>query len=109
MEHDFLHDFDSSTHYDHNNQHHSANDYVQTHIESHTNHGTLHFNDIVNHSNPLSVAHEYKVPSLDLSQHYVKPHWVNGYFTSEGTYVKGYFRDGDGDTSRFDGDGYWSR
>ena len=30
MEHDFLHDFDSSAHYDQNNQHHATNDFVQT-------------------------------------------------------------------------------
>ena len=31
--------------------------------------------------------------------HYVEPHWVNGYERADGTYVEGYWRDGDGSTS----------
>jgi len=31
--------------------------------------------------------------------YWVEPHWVNSYQTADGTYVDGYWRDGDGDTS----------
>lgn len=31
--------------------------------------------------------------------HYVEPHWVNGYERADGTYVEGYYRDGNGSTS----------
>lgn len=31
--------------------------------------------------------------------HWVEPHQVNSYFKTDGTYVEGYWRDGDGDTS----------
>ncbi|MTH54902.1 hypothetical protein GKZ89_15980 [Bacillus mangrovi] len=31
--------------------------------------------------------------------HHVSPHWVDGYYRADGTYVEGYWRDGDGDTS----------
>ena len=35
----------------------------------------------------------------DPGTHHVKPHWVEGYTRADGTYVGGYWRDGDGDTS----------
>lgn len=31
--------------------------------------------------------------------HYVNPHWVNSYVKRDGTLVRGYWRDGDGDTT----------
>jgi hypothetical protein len=31
--------------------------------------------------------------------HHVDPHWVDGYYRADGTYVEEYWRDGDGDTS----------
>jgi hypothetical protein len=31
--------------------------------------------------------------------HNVNAHWVEGYYRADGTYVEGYWRDGDGDTS----------
>lgn len=31
--------------------------------------------------------------------HYVNPHWVNSYVKRDGTFVRGFWRDGDGDTS----------
>jgi hypothetical protein len=31
--------------------------------------------------------------------HGVAPHWVDGYYRADGTYVEGYWRDGDGDTT----------
>ena len=31
--------------------------------------------------------------------HFVEPHYVNSYVREDGTYVEGYWRDGDGDTS----------
>ncbi|WP_226675703.1 hypothetical protein [Rossellomorea aquimaris] len=33
------------------------------------------------------------------NDHGVAPHWVDGYDRADGTYVEGYWRDGDGDTS----------
>lgn len=54
---------------------------------------------------PLAHIHKIKVAPLHLE--YVKPHWVDGYVRSDGTHVQRYFRDGDGDTTKFDGDGYF--
>jgi len=63
----------------------------------------------VNHclstDDPLAHAHKIKVAPLHFE--YVKPHWVDGYVRSDGTHVQGYLRDGDGDTTKFDGDGYF--
>lgn len=39
------------------------------------------------------------VTAENLNGHYVEPHWVDGYNRADGTYVEGYYRDGDGDTS----------
>jgi hypothetical protein len=40
------------------------------------------------------------------NMHHVEPHWVNGYERADGTYVEGYWRDGDGDTSVNNGTGW---
>lgn len=40
--------------------------------------------------------------------HHVDPHWVTGYERADGTHVDGYWRDGDGDTSK-DTDGGWTQ
>ncbi|MDE0564856.1 hypothetical protein [Exiguobacterium sp. B2(2022)] len=53
---------------------------------------------------PLRHASAIQFPSL--STHYVEPHHVSSYIKSNGTFVEGYLRDGDGDTATFDGDGY---
>lgn len=43
--------------------------------------------------------------------HFVEPHWVDGYFREDGTYVGGYWRDGDGNPlttlTLEEGGGYW--
>lgn len=48
---------------------------------------------------------------LEPDEHFVKPHWVSGHEQADGTYVEGYWRDGDGDTSvnlnEEQGGGYW--
>lgn len=56
---------------------------------------------------PLRHASAVQFPSL--SMHYVEPHYVNSHFRTDGTFVDGYLRDGDGDTTTFDGDGYMRR
>lgn len=53
--------------------------------------------DIIQYDDPLKYASTVKYPPLDF--HFVEPHYVNGYFRSDGTYVEGYYRDGDGDTT----------
>lgn len=44
---------------------------------------------------------------------FVDPHYVRGYYRADGTYVEGYWRDGDGDTSidlsKEEGGGYIRR
>lgn len=52
-------------------------------------------------------------PSVDgatAPTHFVNPHYVEGYVRQDGTYVEGYWRDGDNDTSVnrdvHDGGGY---
>lgn len=43
--------------------------------------------------------------------HFTDPHWVSGYLKDNGTFVEGYWRDGDGDTEhdlhKFEGGGYF--
>jgi len=41
--------------------------------------------------------------------HYVHPHSVSSYVKRDGTVVSGYWRDGDGDTSRNRATGYYAR
>lgn len=53
---------------------------------------------------PLRHASAIQFPSL--SMHYVEPHYVSSYFRADGSFIEGYLRDGDGDTSTFDGNGY---
>ncbi|WP_246188130.1 hypothetical protein [Paenibacillus tengchongensis] len=47
---------------------------------------------------------------INPEQHFVHPHFVEPYYREDGTYVEGYWRDGDGDTdidlSMEDGGGY---
>jgi hypothetical protein len=44
--------------------------------------------------------------------HFTDPHWVNDYVKDDGTFVHGYWRDGDGDTShnhdKLHGGGYYA-
>ena len=40
--------------------------------------------------------------------HYVNPHKVSSYVRSDGVFVSGYWRDGDGDTSINRSIGYWA-
>ncbi|NIK78825.1 hypothetical protein FHS15_003971 [Paenibacillus castaneae] len=37
--------------------------------------------------------------TVNPEQHFVNPHYVESYYREDGTYVEGYWRDGDGDTS----------
>ncbi|WNS42044.1 hypothetical protein [Paenibacillus sp. MMS20-IR301] len=49
----------------------------------------------------MKHVHQYsfKPMVLDLGDiHFVKPHFVQGYIKEDGTVVKGYFRDSDGNT-----------
>lgn len=58
--------------------------------------------DIFHLQDPLkySYKHQFKPFQLDLGNtHFVKPHYVDPYIRKDGTLVKGYFRDGDGNTS----------
>lgn len=58
--------------------------------------GSENENTYVDHQNP--------------GAHFVEPHHVDGYFRQDGTYVEGYWRDGDGNTdidlTSSDGGGY---
>ena len=63
---------------------------------------TANAHNIFQYDDPLKHAHEMNYKPLQLQTdhfHFVDPHHVNGYFRQDGTYVKGYFRDGDGNTS----------
>jgi len=49
-------------------------------------------------------------PSFDLTpMHYVSPHWVSSYTRRDGTFVPGFWRDGDGNTSINRNTGYFAR
>lgn len=59
-------------------------------------------NDFMDYQDPLKHAykHQFQPFVLDVGNtHFVNPHYVDGYFRSDGTFVEGYFRDGDGNTS----------
>jgi hypothetical protein len=56
-------------------------------------------NDFMDYQDPLKHAykHQFQPLIMDLSNtHFVNPHHVDGYFRNDGTYVEGYYRDGDG-------------
>lgn len=46
----------------------------------------------------LAASQEY-IKEENPNSHGVAPHYVEGYYRADGTYVEGYWRDGDGDTS----------
>lgn len=49
--------------------------------------------------NSGDMASQQNMASSNMEQHFVNPHEVSSYVRSDGTYVEGYIRDGDGDTS----------
>lgn len=54
------------------------------------------------YQDPLKHVHKMQFQPCNIhmeNSHFVKPHSVDGYFRQDGTYVEGYYRDGDGDTS----------
>jgi tryptophan-rich sensory protein len=59
----------------------------------------------------LFIKPDSKVDTSESSTTFVDPHYVSGYEREDGTYVDGYWRDGDGDTSINrtveEGGGYW--
>lgn len=56
--------------------------------------------EIFDQPDPLKHAHQYQFPKFDLmpGEHFVQPHFVEGYVRGDGTNVEGYYRDGDGNT-----------
>ncbi|WP_156291261.1 DUF3892 domain-containing protein [Oceanobacillus salinisoli] len=55
--------------------------------------------DILDYQDPLKHAHKYQFEPLEMNlfnTHFVEPHYVEGYMRKDGTYVEGYYRDGDG-------------
>ncbi|UYZ21764.1 hypothetical protein [Mesobacillus jeotgali] len=59
-------------------------------------------NEFLDYQDPLKHAYKCKFQPfhLDLGNiHFVQPHHVDGYFRQDGTYVEGYYRDGDGNTN----------
>lgn len=65
-----------------------------------TSHASNLNSDVFSYQDPLKYAHKYQFEPLDLNvfgnAHVVDPHYVDGYFRKDGTYVEGYYRDGDG-------------
>lgn len=50
--------------------------------------------------NPYTIAEAINSPAPESTgNHFVHPHEVDAYYRNDGTYVDGYYRDGDGDTS----------
>lgn len=59
-------------------------------------------NEFLDYKDPLKHAYKCKFQPFHLDMgntHFVKPHFVEGYFRQDGTYVEGYYRDGDGNTN----------
>lgn len=57
--------------------------------------GSVDTNSVASHSGGVQVASGLET-SEDPAVHHVKPHEVSGYTRADGTYVEGYYRDGDG-------------
>ena len=60
-----------------------------------------YFHDFYNYNDPLKYVHKFNFQPLQIDfdhTHFVKPHFVEGYIKKDGTFVEGYFRDGDGNT-----------
>jgi hypothetical protein len=70
------------------------------------------------YNDPLKYGYKHQFKPLHLNTgmdnvHFVKPHHVDSYVRKDGTFVEGYYRDGDNNTS-IDrdvnhGGGYWRR
>ncbi|MGG3915930.1 hypothetical protein [Rossellomorea vietnamensis] len=60
--------------------------------------GNMAMEEQSNSSVTASTEGEY-ITEENPNHHGVAPHWVDGYYRADGTYVEGYWRDGDGDTS----------
>ena len=59
--------------------------------------------DFFQYQDPLKHVYKFQFKPLHLdlqldSIHFVKPHQVDSYIRKDGTFVEGYYRDGDGDT-----------
>ncbi|WP_051865657.1 DUF3892 domain-containing protein [Metabacillus indicus] len=63
----------------------------------HTVSDLVNIQDFFQHEDPLKQA--FKMSYDPFHFHTVEPHLVKGYFRQDGTYVEGYFRDGDGNTA----------
>jgi len=97
----FDRDFGPSHHLSHYGGHELVN-YDHSHHLVTTGDSYNHGNDIFHYQDPLkySSQHQFKALQLDLGDtHFVQPHEVKSYVRSDGTFVKGYYRDGDGNTS----------
>lgn len=97
----FDHDFGQSNDLalnDHSSLH--TNDYgISLPIDSNGLSSYDGMNDFLDYQDPLKYAYKHQFPPLvmDLGNtHFVNPHYVNGYSRNDGTYVEGYYRDGDG-------------
>lgn len=54
------------------------------------------------------VRNEF-APTRSSPVHYVHPHWVSSYTKKDGTFVEGFWRDGDGNTAINQAFGYFAR
>lgn len=52
-------------------------------------------------------ARNYFTPTKSSPVHYVHPHWVSSYTKSDGTFIQGFWRDGDTSVNRLFG--YFAR
>lgn len=99
----FDHDFGTSHDVVH---HHGSHQLIQADHVSHSLTGSSyeHGNDIFHYQDPLkySSQHQFHALQLDMDMgntHFVQPHQVNSYVRSDGSVVKEYYRDGDGNTA----------
>ena len=56
-----------------------------------------------------TFSHNGKIFTTLTPAHYVNPHTVSSYYRKDGTFVAGYWRDGDGNTSINRDTGYYAR
>lgn len=62
--------------------------------------GTSETLNISEEKNPYTNLDKINSSAQESSgNHFVQPHEVDAYYRNDGTYVDGYYRDGDGDTS----------
>ncbi len=106
-------DFSQSSLHNTDNLFHHPVDLTDAYTAQHPVNGKTLY---LEYDDPLKYAGSLQFEPIAIQlgdQHFVNPHDVKGYYRHDGTYVEGYYRDGDGDTdinrTAAEGGGYFRR